>query len=47
MTEEYYEKHGMEIDLGDEVEPYTEEDLLEMERNLFLDAIVEVMESYK
>lgn len=33
MTEEYYEKHQMEEDLGIEVEPPTEDELVEMNRN--------------
>ena len=32
MPEEYYEKKDMERDLGDGVEPYTEEELIELER---------------
>lgn len=28
--EEYYEKHQMEEDLGEDVEPYTEEELIEL-----------------
>ena len=32
MPEEYYEKHDMERDLGTDVEPYTEEELIELER---------------
>jgi len=32
VTEEYYEKHQMEEDLGTDVEPYTEEELIELEQ---------------
>jgi hypothetical protein len=32
MTEEYYEKHDMERDLGSDVEPYTEEELEKLYR---------------
>jgi hypothetical protein len=34
MTEEYYEKKGLFEDLGDEVEPLTEEELDELFREL-------------
>ena len=34
MTEEYYEKHEMERDLGAEVEPYTAEEIDQMYEGL-------------
>jgi hypothetical protein len=39
MTEEFFEKHDMERDLGTDVEPYTEKELEELLYLIYLEGM--------